>query len=103
MMKGQAFVEFLFAFAVTIIFISLLSSAVLAHKDKLEEKSQDIEKIVALEPSARAIEAALNTGIEMHITFPDVYAAEDNRFTVSYKGDVIEIKGVFTHETAEPI
>jgi|GEM_PF-3000700 len=106
MEKGQASVEFLFAFAATIMLISIISAALLSHKVNLEEKEEEMEKIAAVESAARTIEAALNTGMELEFDFSKEnisYTAEGDRFFVSYKGEVIEIKGVFVHEDSEPV
>jgi len=106
MMKGQTTVEFLFAFLASILMLSVLSAAVLTHKDKIKEKSGDIEHIIAAESAARAVETALNAGIEFNFDFSKEnisYSAEEDRFLVHYKGKTIEIGGVFSYEDSEPI
>lgn len=106
MAKAQASVEFLFAFAATIILITIISAAVLSHKANLEEKAEEMERICAVESAARTIEAALNTGIGLEFDFSREnisYTAEGGRFLVSYKGEIIEVTGVFVHEDSEPV
>jgi hypothetical protein len=106
MEKGQASVEFLFAFAATIMLISIISAALLSHKASLEEKEEEVEKIAAVESAARTIEAALSTGMDLEFDFSKEnisYTAEEDRFLVSYKGEVIEVKGVFAYEDSEPV
>jgi hypothetical protein len=105
-MKGQATVEFLFAFTAVILIVSVISTALLLHKEKLEQKAEDLEQIVVAESAARTVEAALNTGIDLEFDFSDEnisYSAEANRFLVSYKGKIIEIKGVYVYEDSEPV
>jgi hypothetical protein len=106
MRKGQATVEFLFAFTATMIMVLMLTVAVVEQKERLEEKREDMEKVWAVESAARAVEAALNAGVGLEFDFSMEgisYRAEEDRFLVSHKGRVVEIRGVFVHEESEPI
>ncbi|MBD3210024.1 hypothetical protein GF318_01440 [Candidatus Micrarchaeota archaeon] len=106
MKKGQATVEFLFAFVSSLILVSLLSAAVLCHRSVLEEKAEEIERIIVVESAARAVESAMSSGISMEFDFRDEnvsYSVEDSYFLVAHGDEMIETRGVFIEENAKPV
>ena len=105
-MRAQATVEFLFVFAATMVVISMLAAAVLAQHESSQEKAGDMERIHKAESAARAVEAWMNTGIDMEFDFhkEDIsYRIEGNSFHVTHKGNVIEIRGIFKGDDVEPL
>jgi uncharacterized protein (UPF0333 family) len=104
MMKAQASVEFLWSFAAALLMVSVIAAALLSHKASLDGKAGDIDTIYAAESAARAVESAMNAGVGLSFGFDSMrYSAEEDRFLVSYKGETVEIDGVFHHDAAEPV
>ncbi len=105
-MRAQATIEFLFVFAATITVVSVFAAAVLAQNEKARDKIYDMERIHRAESAARAVEAWMNTGIDMKFSFyrENVsYRIEGDSFHVNHEGSVIEIKGVFESDDLEPL
>ena len=105
-MKAQATVEFLLIFAATVAVTSMFAAAILAQQEKAEGKMDDLERIHKAESAARAVEAWMNTGIDMGFNFRKEnisYRIEGNAFHVTHEGNVIEVDGVFGGEDIEPL
>lgn len=105
-MRAQATVEFLFVFAATITVMSMLAAVVLDQNGKAQEKITDMERIHKAESAARAVEAWMNTGIEMKFGFHKEnvsYRIEGSSFHVTHNGSVIEIRGIFESDDLEPL
>jgi hypothetical protein len=105
-MKGQATIEFMLIFALSLAAVSLLASSLVSMDSTLKGKAGDIEQISRAEAAARAIEAMHNAGGRMDFDFREEgisYSIEGGRFHSSHEGKVIEIGGVFENDGAEPV
>ena len=95
-MRGQATIEFLSAFLVTIAFIAVVAIAILSSSNKSDEQAESIAMIIALEEATRAIEVHANSGIAMVFDVKGVSSGVENgKVHVDYEGKVIEAEGVF--------
>ncbi len=106
MAKAQASLEFMLLFAATLGVVALLAAALLAERGRLEAGKDGIESINKAEAAARAVEAMLNSGVEMAFGFTDEgvkYGVENGMLHVAYQGRVIEIGGVYSGNSTEPV
>jgi len=96
--KGQAGIEVLLSFAFTIAMVSLLAASLLAQRNSVEARMNELDKINRAEAAARAVEASFNSGMDMRFSFEDEnisYRIQNTRFLVDDGGAVIEVGGVF--------
>jgi len=103
--RGQATLEFLLAFTVTVAMVVLIAAALNAQKGEAGRKAMDLDDIGKVEGALRAVETATAAG-GMSFDFRDenvLYRMEDGKFRVAHGDKIIEKGGVFANETAEPI
>ena len=99
-------IELLIIFAATLAVISVLSSALIVQKDKVQDSLEDYSKVRKVRDAARTVEIWMNNGMMSSLDFYDEnisFRIEGGRFFARYEGKVIEVEGVFLHEDSEPI
>lgn len=101
----QVTAEFLLLFAATLALISVLASALVAQHSMVEGMLEDQQKIADAKRAARALESWLNDGkmVELDFQEEDIYFSADASFLVRHRGKIIEVKGVFGDDDAEPV
>ncbi|MEW6035027.1 MAG: hypothetical protein AB1529_00300 [Candidatus Micrarchaeota archaeon] len=105
-MRGQATIEFMLVFALSLAAVSLIAASLRSMDEGLRGKADDLEQISRAEAAARALEAMHNAGGRMTFDFREEgvsYSVERGRFHSSHEGKVIEIGGVFENDDSEPV
>ncbi|MBI5046922.1 hypothetical protein HZC07_04300 [Candidatus Micrarchaeota archaeon] len=105
-MRGQASIEFLVIFLVTLALVSFLITFLSSQKTSAQNILDSIKNIKKSEGAARAIEALYSNSIPMNFDFLEEnisYRVEGNEFLVWYSGQVIEVGGVFIENKFEPV
>jgi hypothetical protein len=106
MRRGQVTVEFLLIFGASLALISILAASLSAEEKAARDRGADIEMIMKAESAARAIEAMMHASADMKFDFREegiYHSVEGGIFHASYQGKVIEIRGVFIYDKAEPV
>ncbi|MFH0737152.1 MAG: hypothetical protein V1827_00545 [Candidatus Micrarchaeota archaeon] len=105
-MKGQATIEFLLIFALSLGAISLLVAPLMAADGAMKGRAEDLEMIGKAEAAARAVEAMHYAGGVMGFDFRKEgiqHSVENGRFHASGRGKTMEVEGVFYVDRTEPI
>ncbi len=105
-LRGQVSLEFLLIFTATLAVVSMMAAAIIAQSEAAEGKIGEAEAINKAGCAAAAVEAVLDAGGGMEFDFRDEgisYSVEKGKFHVRYRGKMIEVKGVFADDGAEPV
>ncbi|MBU0591995.1 hypothetical protein KKF81_04550 [Candidatus Micrarchaeota archaeon] len=105
-LKAQVSIEFMFGFLAMLMAVSLIGGSLIAQNQGIIEKINDFERINQASAAAAAVQAWLNSGIDMYFDFRDeniAYQIENGRFHVEHESETIEIDGIFEVDNNEPI
>jgi len=103
-MKAQLSIEFLLLFLLSLVFVNILSYALLSERSEAMLLEDDARAIARAGDGARALEAWSNSGMEMDFDLQDEglsFRVQGDELMVSHEGRVIEVGGIYSGSDIE--
>lgn len=103
-MKAQLSIEFLLLFLLALLFVHILSYALLSERSEAMLLEDDARAIARAGDGARAVEAWSNSGMEMDFDLEDQglsFRVQGDKLMIDHEGKVIEIGGIYSGSDIE--